>query len=151
VGGMAAVLDKQAALSDDPRDVDVILPKLATVYNREAAETRLGVAAGDAAGSRSPRTGGHRMLVRKAVFAEQGLGCARGFYRSRASGDEFAGCLDGKLRRKPDPARVGAVGTRSRSSYRDRLTRRNKAQKLLRRRSPRGTTWRRRGPHLPEL
>jgi len=87
---LAAVLDKQAMLSDDPAKRGVILPKLATVYTEKLRKPTWRWPRGRRCWMRSPRTDARRMRFASCICRTR-IGTARRFYSVQASGTIRAG------------------------------------------------------------
>jgi tetratricopeptide (TPR) repeat protein len=139
---LAAVLDKQVTLTDDPAKRGVILPKLATVYTEKLQKLDLAVAAWKTLLDAEPENRRAQDALRKLYLQNKDWDALEGFYSVQGKWDEFARVLERQAETETDPARVG-LWNKIAVIYRDRLARRTRPRSLSRRRSPSmATTWR---------
>ena len=125
---LAAVLDKQATLTDDPAKRGVILPKLATVYTEKLQKLDLAVAAWKTLLDAEPENRRAQDALRKLYLQNKDWDALEGFYSVQGKWDEFARVLERQAETETDAARVG-LWNKIAVLYRDRLNKPDKAQK----------------------
>jgi len=127
---LAAVLDKQAVLTDDPAKRGVILPKLATVYTEKLQRLDLAVAAWKTLLDAEPDNRRAQDALRKLYLQNKDWDALEGFYSVQGKWDEFARVLERQADTETDAARVG-LWNKIAVLYRDRLNKPDKAQKAF--------------------
>ena len=129
---LAAVLEKQAALADDPVKRGVVLSKLATVYTEKLQKLDLAVAAWKTLLDAEPDNRRAQDALRKLYLQNKDWDALEGFYSVQGKWDEFARVLERQAETETDAARVG-LWNKIAVLYRDRLSKPDKAQKAFER------------------
>ena len=127
---LAAILQRQVALSLELSKLGVLLPKLAILYTEKLQKLDLAIAAWKTLLDAEPENRRAQDALRKLYLQSKDWDALEGFYSLQGKWDEFVRVLERQAELENDTTRVG-LWNKIASLYQDRLGRQDKAQRAF--------------------
>ncbi len=127
---LAAILQKQVALTSDSARRGALLPKLAILYTEKLQKLDLAIEAWKTLLDSEPDNRRAQDALRKLYLQSKDWDALEGFYSAQGKWDEFVRVLERQAESEDDATRVG-LWNKIASLYQDRLGKADKAQKAF--------------------
>jgi tetratricopeptide (TPR) repeat protein len=125
---LAAILQRQVSLTDDPAKRGALLPKLAILFTEKLQKLDLAIGAWKALLDGEPENRRAQDALRKLYLQNKDWDALEGFYSAQGKWDEFVRVLERQAESEDDSTRVG-LWNKIASLYMERLNKPDKAQK----------------------
>jgi tetratricopeptide (TPR) repeat protein len=125
---LAAILQKQVTLTDDPARRGALLPKLAILFTEKLQKLDLAINAWKALLDSEPENRRAQDALRKLFLQNKDWDALEGFYSAQGKWDEFVRVLERQAESEEDAIKVG-LWNKIASLYQDRLGKADKAQR----------------------
>jgi len=127
---LAAILQKQVVLTDDPSKRGVLLPKLAILFTEKLQKLDLAIAAWKTLLDAEPDNRRAQDALRKLYLQAKDWDALEGFYSTQGKWDEFVRVLERQADIETDDTRVG-LWNKIATLYQERVGKPDKAQKAF--------------------